>query len=124
MVIHSSEYRQKCIHVKGEACDICNSPEDVVHHIDGDRSNNNIENLVPLCNACHGKVHRAVDPSGDIAVLQEKLLPREQRMSERSVAVSMSPELLDAVEGQLGYGDSRAAWIRGAVRDRLDSGVS
>jgi len=29
-----------------------------IHHIDGDRSNNDIENLIPLCFDCHGELTR------------------------------------------------------------------
>ena len=40
-------------------CCKCGSTEYVcTHHIDGDRSNNNVENLVWLCVRCHGKLHR------------------------------------------------------------------
>lgn len=28
-----------------------------LHHIDGDSSNNNVDNLATLCRSCHGKVH-------------------------------------------------------------------
>lgn len=58
-------YREKCIREKGEVCEICDTtPEQqeiVVHHLDGDRSNNNLDNLVPVCRSCHGKIHHAND---------------------------------------------------------------
>lgn len=42
-------------------------------------------------------------------------------MSSRTTpTVPMSEDLLDAIEDQLGYGDSRAEWIRQACRDRLE----
>jgi hypothetical protein len=41
---------------------VCGAVEDiVVHHRDGDRGNNAIENLIPLCETCHGKVHGRSD---------------------------------------------------------------
>ncbi|WP_135807315.1 HNH endonuclease signature motif containing protein [Halorussus marinus] len=51
-------YRQACLDAKGEKCIICGGGEDVLaHHIDGDRTNNMLENLVPVCPSCHGKIH-------------------------------------------------------------------
>ena len=50
--------RGRCFDEYDEECDHCGSGEDVdVHHIDGDATNNNIENLIPLCRSCHKKVH-------------------------------------------------------------------
>ena len=42
------------------ACDL-NEPEVIeIHHIDKDRSNNNISNLVSLCPTCHKLHHRGI----------------------------------------------------------------
>jgi len=38
---------------------------------------------------------------------------------KRTPTVTMSAELVDKIDEQLEYGDSRAAWIRAAVRERL-----
>jgi hypothetical protein len=45
-------------------CKFCGVKAQVIHHIDGngdprDKStlNNNIDNLIPLCRACHAKLH-------------------------------------------------------------------
>ena len=32
-----------------------------VHHVDGDRSNNDVSNLVVLCVWCHAKVTRGIE---------------------------------------------------------------
>jgi len=37
----------------------------------------------------------------------------------KDVTVPMPGELVDDIDGRLGYGDSRAEWIREAVRQRL-----
>lgn len=37
------------------------------------------------------------------------------------ITVPMEPELEQAIKGQLGYGDSMAEYIRGAVRERLEN---
>lgn len=42
-----------------------------VHHIDNDRTNNDITNLIPLCPNCHAIVHRLYN--GDVAQLGEHL---------------------------------------------------
>lgn len=54
------QYRRKCIIWKGETCKICGEEDDVdVHHLNGDRENNSIENLVPICRYCHVGIHEA-----------------------------------------------------------------
>lgn len=55
-----SEYRERCLEQKGRKCSICGYEKGIVaHHIDGDRENNRIENLVPLCSICHNRIHTA-----------------------------------------------------------------
>lgn len=52
------DYRDKCLQVHGDECIVCESSESIeVHHIDGDRANNDISNLVPLCQEHHNEVH-------------------------------------------------------------------
>ena len=42
-------------------------------------------------------------------------------MTERRMpTVAMSQELIDEIDDRLEYGDSRAQWIRGAIRQRLE----
>jgi hypothetical protein len=38
-------------------CCICQTPFVVIHHIDEDPSNNEIDNLAPLCPNCHTQAH-------------------------------------------------------------------
>lgn len=38
----------------------------------------------------------------------------------KDITVPMPGEMVDAVEAQLMYGDSRAGWIRDAVQQRLE----
>lgn len=37
----------------------------VVHHIDGDRENNRLRNLIPVCKSCHSKIHSS-GPFGEL----------------------------------------------------------
>lgn len=54
----SKAYRNKCLEEKGTDCQICSSRENIVaHHINGDRSDNRLQNLIPVCRVCHGKIH-------------------------------------------------------------------
>jgi hypothetical protein len=39
-------------------CYFCNSKKDLgIHHLDENRKNNNLKNLVVVCKSCHKKVH-------------------------------------------------------------------
>ena len=47
------------IYNKEYKCEKCGSTKNVdVHHIDGDYTNNNSDNLMLLCRSCHNKIHR------------------------------------------------------------------
>lgn len=51
-------YRQRALDVLGEICKFCGSTKDLhVHHINGDRSDNTVFNLAPLCQSCHVSIH-------------------------------------------------------------------
>ncbi len=50
-------YREKCFSTHGDECVVCDDEADVAHHIDGNRENNDADNLAPLCYSCHQKVH-------------------------------------------------------------------
>ena len=39
-------------------CEICGNPAQIVHHIDEDKSNHSIDNLIALCHHCHVNLHR------------------------------------------------------------------
>lgn len=49
----------------GFSCRLCGAPQDgkklSVHHVDYDKHNNNIDNLVALCNRCHVKTNSSRD---------------------------------------------------------------
>lgn len=43
----------------GQYCALCGGVVNVdVHHVDGNRMNNDLSNLVQLCRRCHGQAHR------------------------------------------------------------------
>lgn len=82
------EYREKAIHEHGERCQVCGSESDIhIHHRDGDRTNNDLENLIPLCQDCHYDVHH-----GEIESLSKDLLPTDQRghISEKGTTLNVT----------------------------------
>jgi len=100
-----SEYREKAITEYGEECHGCGSTEHVlIHHRDGDRSNNNLENLIPLCEACHGKVHAR---SSEFAELVEELgfKPRGTERTSIQVSEDLAGELYSKMERGESYED-------------------
>jgi len=53
-------YREKALRAKGEYCHLCGRTDRIeVHHINADSTNNDLENLVPVCPSCHEQIHTA-----------------------------------------------------------------
>ena len=63
-------YRQKALKSLNRVCARCGYDEYVeilqVHHIDGNRDNNNINNLIILCPNCHALCTKGILVSADI----------------------------------------------------------
>ena len=56
------DYREYCLSLKGRECEVCGATDQiVVHHLDGDRANNALENLIPVCRQHHAKIHYGMD---------------------------------------------------------------
>ena len=55
-------------------CCICQTPFIVIHHIDGKPSNNNPDNLAPLCPNCHSQAHSASQLTTNLKPSRIKLL--------------------------------------------------
>lgn len=56
-----SMYRYNAMKNRTPLCEICGFDKDYaieVHHIDGDRSNNNTNNLMLVCANCHRGIHK------------------------------------------------------------------
>lgn len=57
------------------SCANCNGTEDLeIHHRNGDRNENAVENLLPLCRDCHRKLHK-----DGLNGLEDELKPVEER---------------------------------------------
>lgn len=55
--ILSESERREIISKSNNRCCICQTPFIVIHHIDEDPSNNDPDNLAPLCPNCHNMSH-------------------------------------------------------------------
>jgi 5-methylcytosine-specific restriction endonuclease McrA len=72
--------------IQGHACVICDSHEHLeVHHIDGQRTNNAIENLATLCRSCHYRIESKDRKTRDTEVRYfPKRVPYETRTCART----------------------------------------
>jgi len=54
--------RSKAFRYKKEICEVCKSQSNLeVHHIDKNRENNELTNLLVLCKKCHQKIHNRLN---------------------------------------------------------------
>jgi len=90
-----TNYRERAINHYGGECQVCSDRENIlVHHRDGDRSNNDLDNLIPLCESCHGKVHGR---SNEVPELVKELGHRPREPGDTSIRVTgkLADELYD-----------------------------
>ena len=106
-----SNYRSKAIDEYGEECVECGSTESIdVHHKDGDRTNNSLENLIPLCAECHSERHDGYTFNNN-----------QQTSSLTQITVRLVDGDLDEVERRCdGTPQSRSDVIRTAVSEFLN----
>jgi len=57
----------------GHSCCKCGRQFVQIHHIDEDQTNNDPDNLIPLCKLCHEEVHSTVPMARKITQAQQKL---------------------------------------------------
>lgn len=108
--------REMIFNEKGASCVICGAEENLhVHHVDGDRNNNALENLEPVCSGCHGRIH-----NGDLPEWAEKLLPKEQRNRRKSVQTSPEDTRRLKIIQKWTEVDNEANAYRYAVKSTVD----
>ena len=91
--IHRENYRQYCLSLYGHKCYICETKENiVVHHIDGDRSNNTIANLIPVCESCHRYIHSPKKQSGELGKYQSLCTETAGRFRKEAKGVVFDTE--------------------------------
>jgi len=123
------QYRQKCLSQKINVCNICGASEDLaVHHINADRRDNRLENLVPLCSSCHRDVHRKGDHAvGLIKEYQNKLpewafnghgpKPDEYKIGEKlNKTLSLDRDVIDVLEKE----DNQSGTVNQLLRDKYN----
>ena len=57
---HYEMKKNRCVKIeqtKG-TCELCPRKGETIHHIDKDKSNHSLGNLLFICRKCHGKLHR------------------------------------------------------------------
>lgn len=77
---NATQYRTIAFQNMEPKCSMCDTQETyllVVHHIDGDRENNSIENLKVLCYNCHAR-HHLVEVNGEWRYRTNALTPPEK----------------------------------------------
>jgi AbrB family looped-hinge helix DNA binding protein len=66
--------QQILLQLLGQECSSCGSTENLVlHHIDGNRENNDLRNITLLCKLCHEKTHGFRDEQGTPLVKAVKI---------------------------------------------------
>lgn len=76
-----SNYREKAIEQFGERCTFCGETEDVqIHHIDGDRTNDDLSNLLPVCLQCHWDIHNGENEEWSKKLLSETELSHDRTL--------------------------------------------
>jgi hypothetical protein len=112
-----SSHREKCLEEKGEECHICGSGGEVqVHHINGDKSDNSLKNLIPVCHDCHSSIH---DDTDRLKEWSNKILPPSERT--RTVSMTVTPEEQDLIEviREASGADSAQQAMFYAVKERV-----
>lgn len=108
-------YRERCLEEHGEQCEICGTSVSVeVHHIDGDGSNNDLDNLVPICRDHHNEIHA---DNGKLENWTQKLQDPPSRKSVLNFRIEETElEKLEAEAEEQGL--NLSSYMRQIVRDR------
>lgn len=53
----TTEFREAIRERDGHTCQVCGEPGNHVHHIDYDKTNCSLDNLITLCRVCHGRTN-------------------------------------------------------------------
>ena len=77
-------------------CCICQTPFVVIHHIDNNPSNNNLDNLAPLCPNCHSQAHSTTKLITNLTSERVKLLRNKwyEYCEKRKEGANVSPNAI------------------------------
>lgn len=85
-----SEYPDHCelkrnrkiiFRIKNYRCEYCNSPAQVAHHVNGNKGDHSLKNLLVLCTKCHGALHHDPKKRSKYILLYGKTL---QEIADRA----------------------------------------
>lgn len=98
----SNGYRTKAIRVKGEECELTGATENiVVHHIDGDRSNDELDNLLVVAEKVHNNIHSDSDEFQEWTdKLPHHLVSNNSRHPKTSITVRVQDGTLAALNAE------------------------
>jgi len=99
----SRNYRKKAFEQYEKVCKSCGTDTDiVVHHVDGDRRNNDINNLMPLCERCHKSVHTtyAAPRNEFVSELRDKVSRQKGIKTIKVMVDKNTHEKLKEVKGE------------------------
>lgn len=92
------KYREKCLKQKINACWVCGAVENLlVHHINGDRDDNRLGNLIPVCQECHAKVHTYASKGPVVDSLTEKL-PEDTLIDKRWIGRERATQSVSTIQ--------------------------
>jgi len=113
-------YREKCLKQKLNFCRVCGASDNLeVHHKDGDRTNNSLSNLTPVCNECHSKIHSKQDATEPIKELRQEIEYEENTQHQYAVMLTqgINRDMVRHVDSTPEL--DRASFIRTAIRHEL-----
>lgn len=117
------EYREKCLSQKINACHTCGAADDglVVHHTDGDETNDDLNNLIPMCRSCHSRLHTSKGLEGPLAELQENLpdsalsytdTPSERERGNATARIPVKPSTKEMIDRAKPRGMTYDYWLQ------------
>jgi len=70
----AATYRRRCFEHEDPVCLCCDADSSLdVHHVDGNPTNDDLENLVVLCKSCHRKVHNGKRETTTMSMMVDRL---------------------------------------------------
>jgi len=70
----AATHRRRCFEHEDPVCLCCGADSSLdVHHVDGNPTNDDLENLIVLCKSCHRKVHNKKRENTTMSLLVDQL---------------------------------------------------
>lgn len=116
-------YRKVAIEERGERCEICERTREViVHHIDGDRGNNEMDNLLVVCKTCHREIHKP-SQAGQPYDRYTELLPSDSLYGKVGTGGGRARTTISIRPDQKEWLDENSLNLSSYVRQKLDETI-